>query len=601
VTVRTSVVGTSFDGLVINGLTASGVGSAGATVVAWSASASTQKLTGIDLSAMNLSGGVVDGIDTLTAGVVAFAAGNGSDRLSDLGTSTVTKTLTAAPAQKLVLGGNTTITLPAATGTGVRHSFEVTLQQDATGSRTVTWPSSVKWAGGSAPTLTVTAHHADTIRLFDDGVVWCGSVVAANWAGPSVADAAVIAATANGPGAVRLTWAAPNDNGSAITDYVVQYRTTSGPGTWTTYSHTASTATAIVVAGLTNATSYDFQIAAVNLVGQAAFSNAPSATPVLGYNPLTSITWAAAYWAADPSWTFPGDGSQVSSWRDGSGNSRTLTQPVTSARNPLLQDVGVGAEQPVRFGVGRQRRRAVHAVVLAGAAVQCRGDPRRPRCWCWRAAAVGLCGQRSDVLDDGLQHDRGHRRHVRGRELGRQVAGGRVQRCQQRGIIGAASTALTGRRQRHRGWPHGRGARRPLALRRVQARVPGHLRGRHPRRRRLRRAEDLGQHALRGDHLMIFAGPTSTFTCSASNFATGLTGTMGVQIINASGTVIKSRTTSGIVEGVATSGFYIATINLGSLSAAPAPGHYYVFWDNGAVTVGNTSPRRICTSAARRR
>lgn len=97
---------------------------------------------------------------------------------------------------------------------------------------------------------------------------------------------------------------------------------------------------------------------------------------------------------------------------------------------------------------------------------------------------------------------------------------------------------------------------------------------------------------------MIFAGPSSTFTCSANNFATGLTGTMGVRILDASGNSIKTRTTSGIVEGVSTSGFYIATINLGLLAAAPTPGHYYVFWDNGAVTAGNTATEDLYISGS---
>ena len=35
--------------------------------------------------------------------------------------------------------------------------------QDGTGSRTVTWFSTIKWAGGTAPTLTTTADKADVL------------------------------------------------------------------------------------------------------------------------------------------------------------------------------------------------------------------------------------------------------------------------------------------------------------------------------------------------------------------------------------------------------------------------------------------------------
>ncbi len=42
------------------------------------------------------------------------------------------------------------------------HIFTVRILQDSVGSRTVTWFSTIKWAGGSAPTLTTTSSKADT-------------------------------------------------------------------------------------------------------------------------------------------------------------------------------------------------------------------------------------------------------------------------------------------------------------------------------------------------------------------------------------------------------------------------------------------------------
>ena len=43
--------------------------------------------------------------------------------------------------------------------------LELFIQQDVTGSRTVTWPASVKWVGGAAPTLSTGADAVDLVRF----------------------------------------------------------------------------------------------------------------------------------------------------------------------------------------------------------------------------------------------------------------------------------------------------------------------------------------------------------------------------------------------------------------------------------------------------
>jgi hypothetical protein len=47
------------------------------------------------------------------------------------------------------------------------------LTQDTTGSRTVTWPT-IKWQGGTAPTLTTTTSKSDIIAFFYDGTSYYG-------------------------------------------------------------------------------------------------------------------------------------------------------------------------------------------------------------------------------------------------------------------------------------------------------------------------------------------------------------------------------------------------------------------------------------------
>jgi hypothetical protein len=56
--------------------------------------------------------------------------------------------------------GNITIAISNGT-TG--QCFMIRILQDSGGSRTVTWFTTIKWAGGVAPTLTTTAAKADTM------------------------------------------------------------------------------------------------------------------------------------------------------------------------------------------------------------------------------------------------------------------------------------------------------------------------------------------------------------------------------------------------------------------------------------------------------
>lgn len=80
--------------------------------------------------------------------------------------ATVTFDLSDGNKQLVVLGGNRTLALSNVT-TG--QVFMLKLTQDATGSRTVTWFSTISWAGGSAPTLTATASKSDVFGFIQTG------------------------------------------------------------------------------------------------------------------------------------------------------------------------------------------------------------------------------------------------------------------------------------------------------------------------------------------------------------------------------------------------------------------------------------------------
>lgn len=60
-------------------------------------------------------------------------------------------------------------------------TYKFILTQDATGGRTVTWPSNVKWAGGVAPTLSTAANAVDIVTLYYNGTNYYG-MAATNFA-----------------------------------------------------------------------------------------------------------------------------------------------------------------------------------------------------------------------------------------------------------------------------------------------------------------------------------------------------------------------------------------------------------------------------------
>ena len=80
--------------------------------------------------------------------------------------------------QILTLTGTCTYTFPTPTS---GKSFTLLQLQDATGSRTVTWPASVKWPASTAPTITSTASKGDKFVFTADGTYWWGSVAGQNY------------------------------------------------------------------------------------------------------------------------------------------------------------------------------------------------------------------------------------------------------------------------------------------------------------------------------------------------------------------------------------------------------------------------------------
>lgn len=77
---------------------------------------------------------------------------------------------------------NTTFTFSNPPATGTSYGFTLKIVQDAGASGfTVTWPTSVDYAGATAPTLTATASAVDVLVFYthDGGTTWYGFVAGA--------------------------------------------------------------------------------------------------------------------------------------------------------------------------------------------------------------------------------------------------------------------------------------------------------------------------------------------------------------------------------------------------------------------------------------
>ncbi len=75
--------------------------------------------------------------------------------------------------QKITLTDNVTFTFDDPQGP---TSLLLRVIQDATGSRTITWPATVKWPGGVAPNLSSGANAIDIVGLYYDGANYYGNV-----------------------------------------------------------------------------------------------------------------------------------------------------------------------------------------------------------------------------------------------------------------------------------------------------------------------------------------------------------------------------------------------------------------------------------------
>jgi uncharacterized repeat protein (TIGR02543 family) len=103
---------------------------------------------------------------------------------------------------------------------------------------------------------------------------------------------------------LRLSWAAPANNGSALTDYRIQYRAT-GSATWITASDGVSTNLSYTVVNLTNGTEYEIRVAASNAAGFGAYSTVVTGTPRTVPGPISGLSLTPGAGSFTLSWNSP--------------------------------------------------------------------------------------------------------------------------------------------------------------------------------------------------------------------------------------------------------------------------------------------------------
>lgn len=89
--------------------------------------------------------------------------------LNHVGNSSTAKTINWSDSnvQGVTMTGNATFSFSNPVGGG---RYTLLLRQDPTGSRTASWPASVKWPGGIAPVLTATVGRLDKIEFVYDSI-----------------------------------------------------------------------------------------------------------------------------------------------------------------------------------------------------------------------------------------------------------------------------------------------------------------------------------------------------------------------------------------------------------------------------------------------
>lgn len=265
---------------------------------------------------------------------VVSASGTGSTATATLGSTPATTSMVLGAIQRFTsVNAAATIT----PGTGFTEAAQQFAWHSTYG---FGLESEVQYKNGSSPPAAVTATALGTIDAWTAIAV----EIAVDTGPHPPGQVTGLAALPKGTTSVGLTWNAPGNGGSAITDY--EYTTNAG-STWTSMSTTGTTKT---ITGLTALGSYTFAVRAKNAIGNGTASSSASITLPTFYDDFSGGLghWTPARWRSQQPDT-AGVPSLVLGAKDQDGH---LDGVSTDVYPP--NDVFVGTNSWLYMGAGSQ-------------------------------------------------------------------------------------------------------------------------------------------------------------------------------------------------------------------------------------------------------
>ena len=286
------------------------------------------------------------------------------------------RTIPEAPTIASVTPGNATLTVTwtvpgnggsAITGYDARHKLSSAPDIDANWTEAANTGDDLSHTIGSLANGTSYDVQVRAVNFAGDGA-WSATTDGAPRTTP---EAPTITSVTPGNATLTVTWTVPGNGGSAITGYDVRHKLSSAPDIDANWTEAANTGDDLshTIGSLTNGTSYDIQVRAVNVAGDGAWSSTSVGIPVEAPGAPAAPTVAADVGELTVTWTTPADvgGSAITgydvrhklssapdiaaNWTEAANTGDDLSHTISGLANDTQYDVQVRAVNAEGDGV----------------------------------------------------------------------------------------------------------------------------------------------------------------------------------------------------------------------------------------------------------